>query len=56
MAKAYIVEKSAFDASRPFVVVATFRSFNKVVGRYATKQEAGRRACDLNRATGIDMA
>ncbi len=39
----------AHDASRPFAVVATFRSFNRVIARYSDKQAAERRARDMNR-------
>lgn len=49
MTKAYEVQKMTFDAARPFAVVATFRSFNKVIARYETKEQAQRRACDMNR-------
>jgi hypothetical protein len=49
MTNAYEVQNSKFDASRPFAVVATFRSFRKIVGRYATEEQANRRARDLNR-------
>ncbi len=47
----YEVQKMAFDASRPYAVVATFRRFNPVVGRYADKTSAKRRARDLNHKT-----
>jgi hypothetical protein len=42
------VEKMSFDAARPYAVVATFRSFNRVIGRYATLEQAKRRARDKN--------
>jgi hypothetical protein len=45
----YIVATSTYDASRPFIVVHTKRSFNKVVGHYCTKEQAARRASDLNK-------
>ena len=45
----FIVERSRFDASRPFAVVATFRSFNTVFGRYESWDKASRRARDLNK-------
>jgi hypothetical protein len=45
----FVVIRSDYDASRPFIVVATFRTWNKVVGRYATIEQANRRARDLNR-------
>lgn len=48
-APAYVVETHTYDTSRPFAVVATFRSFNRVVGRYADASKAKRRARDLNR-------
>lgn len=48
MAKRYEVQHSKFDAARPFAVVATFRTFNKVVGRYETEEQAKRRARLLN--------
>lgn len=47
--KAYEVETHTYDTSRPYAVVATFRSFNRVVGRYADASKAKRRARDLNR-------
>jgi hypothetical protein len=49
MTKAYEVQKTTFDAARPFAVVATFRSFNRVIARYETEQQAKRRARDLNK-------
>jgi len=45
--KPYEVQKSSYDASRPFIVLATFRSFNRGMGRYATEEEAKRRVRDL---------
>lgn len=51
--KAYITQKTTYDASRPYVVVATFRKFNVVVGHYADEQAAKRRARDLNRKTKV---
>lgn len=52
----FIVQKDTYDASRPFAVLRTFRSFNRVAGRYATKGQAKRRVRDLearsNKATG----
>ncbi len=45
----YQVIKSDYDASRPFAVIATFRSFNRVIARYADETKAKRRARDLNR-------
>ena len=44
----YEVTKTDFDAARPYTVVATFRTFNRVVGRYETETQAKRRARDLN--------
>jgi hypothetical protein len=49
MTKAYEVRKSNYDAARPFAVVATFRSFNQVIERYADEDAANRRARRLNR-------
>jgi hypothetical protein len=49
MAKAFEVQKSNYDAARPFAVVATFRSFNKIMGRYADEASAKRRARVLNK-------
>lgn len=46
----WIVQKDDFDAAKPYAVVATFRSFNKVKARYASDEQAKRRARDLNRA------
>lgn len=45
----YEVAKVRYDASRPFAVFDTGRSWNTCVGRYATKEQAFRRACDMNR-------
>jgi hypothetical protein len=45
----YVVEQRAYDASRPYAVVATFRSFNQVIARYAERANAQRRARDMNR-------
>ncbi len=49
--KTYEVQKMTFDAARPYAVVATFRSFNKVIARYANEADAKRRARDMNRTT-----
>lgn len=46
----YAVLKSAYDASRPYAVIATFRTFNRVIERYADRAAAVRRAGDMNRA------
>lgn len=46
--KAFVVEKTQYDATRPYAVVATFRRFNQVVGRYPDEAQAKRRARDLN--------
>lgn len=50
----HIVEISKFDASRPFAVIRKFnyrgRVYSKCVNRYATKEQAVRRANDLNKA------
>lgn len=51
MTKAYEVQKMTYDATRPFAVVATFRSFNKVIDRYSNEADAKRRARDMNRTT-----
>lgn len=48
MGRRYEVQASKFDAARPYAVVATFRTFNKVVGRYETETQAKRRAYALN--------
>jgi hypothetical protein len=45
----YIVKLSTYDATRPYMVVAMFRSFNRVAGRYETKEQATRRMRDLTR-------
>lgn len=47
----YAVERHTISAAQPWRVVATFRSFNRVVARYADKAQAQRRARDMNRAT-----
>ena len=49
MTKAYQVQKMTFDATRPYAVIATFRSFNRVIARYEDETAAKRRARDLNR-------
>lgn len=49
MQKNYEVQPLRGDAARPFAVVATFRSFNRVIERYETEGQAKRRARDLNR-------
>lgn len=50
--KPYIVIDSsaavARDASRPWLVVATFRSFNRVINRYPNKEAAERAAAYYN--------
>ena len=52
MKKMFEVQKMIFDAARPYVVVATFRSFNRIVARYENEADAKRRARDLNRKEG----
>lgn len=49
MTKNYEVQKMTGDAARPYAVVRTFRSFNKVVQKYETKQQADKRAWAMNR-------
>lgn len=49
MTKNYEVQKMTGDATRPYAVIRTFRSFNKVVQRYEDKAAADRRARDMNR-------
>jgi hypothetical protein len=51
----YEVIKSEYDASRPYVVIATFRSFNKVIGRYSDETSAKRRARDMNKASKVNV-
>jgi hypothetical protein len=53
MTKFFEVQKQTFDAARPFAVVATFRSFNRVVGRYEDEAAAKRRARYLNRRESL---
>ncbi len=53
MAPAYIVKKMHFDATRPWVVVATFRSFDRVVARYDNERDAKRRARDMNKRSDV---
>jgi hypothetical protein len=53
MSKNYEVIKSNYDASQPYAVIATFRSFNKVMGRYSSVEQANRRARDLNRNSRV---
>lgn len=45
----YVVERHNVSAAQPWRVVATFRSFNRVVARYADRDKAVRRARDMNR-------
>jgi hypothetical protein len=47
----YEVQKMTFDAAHPWAVLATFRSFNRVIARYADERQAKRRARDLNKKT-----
>jgi hypothetical protein len=54
MTKNYEVYKSNYDASRPYSVVATFRSFNNVIARYSTKEQANRRARDMNNVSMVN--
>lgn len=51
----YAVEYHKVSAAQPWRVVATFRSFNRVVARYADKQQAQRRARDMNRNAVMTM-
>lgn len=55
MIKAYEVQKTTYDAARPYAVVATFRSFNKIIERYSDESAAKRRARDMNRITKIKV-
>lgn len=50
MNKAYAVQQIKMDAARQWAVVATFRSFNRVIAKYAEKSQAVRRAHDMNKA------
>jgi hypothetical protein len=47
--KPYEVKQISYDASRPYSVVAAYRSFNRVIARYQDRAAAVRRARDLNR-------
>lgn len=38
-----------YDAARPYAVVATFRSFDKVIARYPDRRSAMRYAAQRNR-------
>ncbi len=49
----YEVQRIAGDAARPYAVVATFRSFNKVIARYFVEQAAKRRARDMCRVSAV---
>lgn len=53
MTQPFEVQTQTYDAARPFAVVATFRSFNKVVGRYEDEATAKRRARYLNRRESL---
>lgn len=53
MIRNYEVIKSNYDASQPYAVVATFRSFNKVIARYSSIEQANRRARDMNRKSNV---
>lgn len=55
MGERYEVQTSKFDAARPYAVVATFRTFNKVAGRYETEAQAKRRAYVLNAIAEDEM-
>lgn len=46
--QAYVVRISIFDSARPYTVEAQFRTFNRVIARYATKAQAKRRARTMN--------
>lgn len=48
--KAYEVKKMAYDAARPYAVIFTLRTFNRVIARYEDETAAKRRARDLNHA------
>ena len=46
----YIVEyQPNANAYNPFIVLATFRTWNRSFGRYQTQAQANRRARDLSR-------
>ena len=49
----YEVVSSNYDGSRPWIVIATFRSFNRVIARYADRSNAMRRARDMNKRSTI---
>lgn len=51
--KNYEVRRFAYDAARPYAVVATFRSFNRVIARYEDADKAKRRARDMNRVSTV---
>jgi hypothetical protein len=48
-----VIVQNRFDAARPFAVIATFRSFNKIIARYSDEDSARRRARDMNRRTKV---
>lgn len=49
MTQAYEIQQTTFDAARPWAVVTTLRTFNRVIARYADQEKARRYARDLNR-------
>lgn len=44
----YTVQKMDFDATRPWAVLHD-RHWNRVIQRYETKEQAARRARDMNK-------
>lgn len=48
----YQVQRSNYDAARPFVVVAPAGVLGRIKGHYATKEAAQRAARRWNRETG----
>lgn len=56
MGKGYIVQKNDFDRSNPWMVIADFRSWNKVIARYPEKTQADRRARALNERRAIEFS
>lgn len=47
--KPFIVIPSNYDTTRPWAVIATFRSFGKTVKRYENRAVAKRHAAYLNK-------
>jgi len=45
----YQVQEMKYNAARPFAVIDNGRSWNRCKGHYETREQAARRARDLNK-------